>query len=118
MVHWMDNIFWEMIEIFSSIAQKIWLSNFWSPSLMIVGDQKLGIEFFGQFLEKIRETTKMFWVMIISFQSLDQLPLLIRLLFFFWHLPKLFLGKSKKLSRLIWSPKVDDQIFLITQFND
>jgi len=94
MVHWMANIFGREPKFFKHCPKNS-IPNFWSPSLVIVGDQKLGIEVFGQFLKKIRATTKMFWVMIISFQLLSQLPLLIRLLIFFWHLPNFLLGKSK-----------------------
>jgi hypothetical protein len=91
----MAHTFWEMIKIFLSIAQKIWLSNFQSPSLTIVGDQKFGIEFFGQFLKNNWATTKMFWAVMISFPLLDQLPLLIRLLNFFGTSQNIFWANKK-----------------------
>jgi hypothetical protein len=69
-------------------------------------------------LKTTRITTKMFWVVMISFQLLDQLPLLIRLLKCFWYLPKKLFGKIKNIKSLDWPLKVDDQNFLIAQFSD
>jgi len=129
----MAYIFWEITGIFSSIAQKIWLSNFWSPSLVGLGFeiwiQNWVLNFLGNFL-KISGNNQIVLGSDNFFPIVGSIAIVDKTTKRFLAPPKKFSGQIKKndvvqfchqklMTKFFWSPnlvikKLDDQKTLIT----